>query len=72
MAGGGGGWGPQVVWLLSIGMLVTNFGVNYKGTPYMEALSANKGLSESEPYEGGLNPTLGRAQPHIRKGSTPH
>eukprot|EP00966_Prymnesium_polylepis_P308087 7119622-Prymnesium_polylepis.1 len=38
-----------VVWLVSIGMLVTNFAVNYKGKPYMEALSANRGLSERGP-----------------------
>ena len=25
-------------------MLISNFGVNYKGKPYMEALSTNKGL----------------------------
>ncbi|KAL1526413.1 hypothetical protein AB1Y20_015125 [Prymnesium parvum] len=33
-----------VVWLVSVAMLITNFAVNYKGKPFMEALSANKGL----------------------------
>jgi len=33
-----------VVWLVSAAMMVSTFAVNYKGKPYMEGLSANKGL----------------------------
>lgn len=37
----------SLMFLLSSAMLVTTFAVNYKGKPYMEPLSANKGLAGS-------------------------
>ncbi|EOD41725.1 hypothetical protein EMIHUDRAFT_460972 [Emiliania huxleyi CCMP1516] len=35
----------SIVWLVSTGMLITTFVVNYKGRPYMESLASNRGLA---------------------------